>query len=68
MTAKFFIDNPNDVNCTLTLTFALSEWKRLRDEINKQGVAAWSLHRTIDDLVRQAEQKLFCNSDKETQP
>lgn len=58
------------VNVTLTLTMPVGAWRNLRAAIDKtsfvQGGSGWQLyHRTLSNLLQQAETKLWADASDE---
>jgi hypothetical protein len=54
MKAVFNVENPDDVEFTLTITMPLGEWKRLKDQL-ANSYPAWKLGHAISDMIRQAD-------------
>ena len=52
---KLKATDPGKVEFTMTMTFMLEDWKRLREDL-ATSYPAWKVGNKIDDLVRQAEQ------------
>lgn len=51
---KLKVTDPNRVQFTLTMTFELSDWKKLRAELTK-NYPSWDIGKKIDDMVQQVE-------------
>ena len=48
------VTDPSSVQFTLTMTFELQDWRRLRKELTKH-YPAWDIGKKIDDMVQQVE-------------
>ena len=54
MKAKFKITNPDEAECTLTITMTLGAWKRLKEHLGSKSLG-WELGIAITQLVSKAE-------------
>lgn len=64
MKAKFRIENPDDVEATITITMKIGEWKEIKDQLARQH-PSWKLASAITQTIRSAE-KVFCSGEQET--
>jgi hypothetical protein len=62
MKAIFNVENPNDVEFTLTITMRLGDWKRLKEQLGRD-YPAWRLGRAIVDMVQQAGAHFYQKTD-----
>ncbi|NPT59705.1 hypothetical protein [Paraburkholderia elongata] len=53
MKTQFRIENPDDVQMTLTCTMPAREWKLLRDQL-ESTYPSWKLSRAISNMVDSA--------------
>lgn len=53
MKTQFRIENPDDVQMTLTTTMSAREWKHLRDQL-ETTYPSWKLSRAITNMVDSA--------------
>lgn len=50
MEARFMIESPQKVKCTLKLTMTCKEWEELRDQLSSAH-PSWKLSRAISDIL-----------------
>lgn len=62
MKAKFKITNPDNAECTLTITMPLEKWKRLREQLDS-NYPSWKLSNLIAQLVSKVQEE--CESEGE---
>lgn len=55
MITQFYVDNADNIKCTLTVTMTLGEWKAMRENLSDTN-AEWKLKNEIYDMINQAEQ------------
>jgi hypothetical protein len=57
MKAEYRIAQPDDVDCTLSITMAASEWKRLLDQVDSSAYPGWRIKDAIERVIRTANAK-----------
>jgi hypothetical protein len=62
--AKFAIEKPDDIDCTMKITMSLGQWKKLRAQLPSEW-PSMDLYRAIGDLVGQAEQTFYVSEAEE---
>ena len=65
MKAILVIDNPQNVEATISLTLPLKDWKRLREQLKAYEYPSHDIIDAIDDLTRQAETRFYPKPPKE---
>lgn len=58
------VEHPDAVQITLTLTMALGDWKRIREQI-QSAYPGWLLGNLIRDAVRKIEERVAIPETKE---
>lgn len=58
ITARFMIEKPEDIECTMKITMTVREWVALRDEL-KSSYPSWKLSHAIDSLVTDARKTYY---------
>ncbi len=62
MRARFLIENPDDITCTMKLTMTVKEWTELRDQLTEQW-PSWDLSRAITSVISQARKIYYEEQD-----
>jgi hypothetical protein len=62
MRSTFKLDNPDDMQATMTLTMSVKEWRQLRKQLSDSWPSC-DFSRQIGDLVRAAEAHFYANDD-----
>ena len=57
MKAAFKLENPYDMEASLTVKMTVREWARLRDQLTNASAPSWQLVQVIKELVDTAEQQ-----------
>ncbi len=68
MAADFVVENPGDIDFTLTQTFTLAEWKTIRKSLMAGGYSypTEKFKGDIIDMVCQAEKLYYPEQEKES--
>jgi hypothetical protein len=62
MEARFMIENPDEVKCTIKLTMTVKEWTELRDQLANK-CPSWDLSRIITNLLSQARKVYYAENE-----
>ena len=58
MHARYMIEKPEDIQCTMKITMTLKHWGELRDQLERKWPSG-ELSGTITDLISQARQVFY---------
>ncbi len=70
MKTDFRIAQPDDVECTMTISMTLGSWRKLRDRLEGQSYPEFRLRQDISELISLAEAKFLPSkrSDRDVDP
>ncbi len=58
MKARFMIEKPDDIECTMKITMTVKEWVELRDQLNSKWPSA-RLGQAITSVVTEARKTYY---------
>lgn len=58
MKARFKIEKPHEVQCTLEITMVLSDWEELEKQLNT-NYPSWELSQAISTILTQAKEVYY---------
>lgn len=53
MKARFSIEDPNEIECSLTITMSVRQWENLRNQLSREH-PSWKLSAAINQVVTEA--------------
>lgn len=62
MRSTFKLDNPDDMQATMTLTMSVKEWRQLRKQLSDSW-PSWDFSRQIGDLIGAAEAHFYAKEE-----
>jgi hypothetical protein len=62
MKARFMIENPQEIECTMKLTMSVKEWENLRDQLENKWPSS-RLHSAIAQVLSEARRVYYADND-----
>jgi len=60
MKARFMIENPQEIECTMKLTMSVKEWEKLRDQLESKWPSS-RLQQAITQVLSEARKVYYAN-------
>lgn len=66
MITQMKIDEPSNVNVTMTITMTVADWRNLKAQLNNQ-YPGWKLSQAISDMVDAVNTKFYAEPNLEVE-
>lgn len=66
MISRMHIDEPQNVNVTMSITMTVAAWKKLKDQLNRD-YPGFRLGQAINDMVSAVETKFYAEPELEVE-